>query len=119
MSLTLETSIVFPVSAAVMLGILTLGADIGERTMLDIRTEYQSVLASGKNGRMFYAEIRSDPAKDLWCKSIAADPVMIRQATELLADTCGYLEGYLPFIREMAESACIDGISGGSGTNED
>ncbi|MHB8963751.1 MAG: hypothetical protein ACYC5K_11425 [Saccharofermentanales bacterium] len=101
MALTIEATIVLPLTAAITLGIISSGITISRNACTDIHHEYLSLLGSADNSEMFEAKIVAEPEADIWSKSISVNPVRIKQTIGLMMDTYGYLEDFFPFISRL------------------
>lgn len=98
MALTLEATIVLPLTAAITLGIISAGIHLTDRVCDDIHAEYRSILEMTENGEIFETKTFIDNRENIWCRSVSVNPVKIKQTIGFLLDTYGYLEEYIPFI---------------------
>ncbi|MHB1452549.1 MAG: hypothetical protein ACYCYM_01145 [Saccharofermentanales bacterium] len=101
MALTLEATIVLPLTAAITLGILSAGIYLAGQVRTDIQAECRSILESSENREIFEAKILINAKENIWSKSISVNPVKMKQTIGFMMDTYGYLDEYIPFIRNI------------------
>lgn len=101
MALTLEATIVLPLTAAITLGILSAGIHLAGQVCDDIHTEYRSILEATENGEIFETKTFIDARENIWSRSVSVNPVKIKQTIGFMMDTYGYLEEYIPFISSI------------------
>jgi hypothetical protein len=103
MALTLEATIVIPIAVVLTVGVLHAGIRMYDRSSMDIRTEYRSLLRSSGHHGMFSVDMENGTERIPWSKSIAIDPVRIRETVGWIRDTGRLLEDHIPFLRAFRE----------------
>ena len=105
MALTLEATLVIPMTMTIMIGVLSASIVLYDRIETDARVEARSFLYAQEHREIWSCDVDEHSEYDqsgiAWSKRISVNPVREKDLLMLLVDTISEIKDLIPLLNEM------------------